>query len=430
MNINIKALAAVFVSLILVGSAFVILTSNNFEDIEDETKESDNETQTGLGNETSFNEAVNDFSFDFFKKIYDDKENTGNLFYSPYSVFSALAMVYEGAKGDTAIEMEDVLSIEQDNESFHEYMKSLYNNLNYNDKYDISTANALWPDVGFNLIDDYVSVIESYYGGNAEEVEYAYPKKAAETINNWVENQTNNLIEDLVPPDIIDPVLTKLILTNAIYFKGIWKIQFDEANTTLKNFTLLNNEKIEVDTMKLVDTENRFNYTETEDLQILELPYKGDEISMIIILPGKNSDVSDIVDSINKETYNNWIKSMTKKECDIYLPKFEFKTSYSLKDYLNDLGMEKAFSTKADFSDISNEGQLFLSHVLHKAFVKVNEEGTEAAAATAAAMKLTAFPGEEDTRKTFDCDHPFLFTIHHKKTDTVLFMGEVKNPTE
>ena len=424
---NKKAIAGLIVGLLIIASAAVLITTDN--KVIDDSTPSDDETLTPLGNITSFNDAVNQFCFDFFKKLSEDETNDPNIFYSPYSVFTALAMTYEGARNNTAVEMENVLHVEQSNDSFHQYMQSLYNYLNNNDEYNVSTANALWPDVGFTLLDEFVDIIETYYGGKASEVEYGNPEEAARIINEWVENQTNNLIKDLVPASAIDSVLTKLILTNAIYFKGIWQVQFDEINTTDREFTLSSADTVQVETMKLTGTDDKFNYTETGDLQILELPYTGGDISMMILLPREGVELSNVISSLNREDYISWIDEMYETKADIYLPKFKFETSYGLNDYLKELGMVDAFSN-ADFSGIDGTKNLFISSVLHKAFVEVNEEGTEAAAATAVIMNLKAVsPDEPPERITFDCNHPFIFTIHHKETGTILFMGTVDDPS-
>ncbi len=429
---KLKMIAGIIAGLLVIGSFYIVLTTDFSNDVTEEEIPSDEDKLPNLSNITSYDQEVNDFCFDFFKELKEGEKD--NLFYSPYSVFTALAMTYEGARGNTAAEMKDVLSVEQDNESFHEYMKSLYEYLNENSKYNISTANALWPDIDFNLLNDYKDVIEEYYGGNAERVDYSDRVKASGIINSWVENETNNLIKDLVPATAIDPVLTRLILTNAIYFKGTWQIQFDEKNTTERDFLNSDGETVSVDTMKLNKTEDKFNYTETEDLKILELEYKGSDLSMMIMLPQEEdlTDLSEIVNSLNRDIYSEWIDDMTRKEVDIYLPKFKFETKYSLEDYLINLGMKDAFSgTNADFSGMNESEDLFISKVLHKAFVEVNEEGTEAAAATAVVMFTTsADPNDTPKRIVVDCDQPFLFTIHHKETGTILFIGEVNNLEE
>lgn len=424
-------IGAIIVGFIIIGSSFFVLTTD-FED-----KSEINETippdynPPPLGNITSFDEAVNAFAFNLYREFYKDPEIIGNIFNSPYSIFTALAMTYEGAKNLTAEEMASVLNIKQDNESFHRYMQTLYAYLNENSEYNISTANALWPREDYKLLQEYIDVIETYYGGKISEVDYSNPEKASEIINSWVENQTNNLIQNLVPPSVIDPFLTVLILTNAIYFKGIWEVQFDEDNTTDREFTTTSGDIIDVQTMCLVNTQDSFNYTENNNFQILELPYNGNEISMMIFLPKEDSDLSELINSMNKDGYSELIDSMTSREVDIYLPKFKIKTPlYTLNDYLKNLGMPTAFGAAADFSGLDGVGGLYISKVLHKAFIEVNEEGTEAAAATAVVMFRTSMGDNDSSRVNFVCNHPFLFTIHHKETGTILFMGTVDNPIE
>jgi serpin B len=370
----------------------------------------------------TFHDAVNSFSFKIFKELFEEEKK--NLFISPYSIFTALSMTYEGARNETAKEMADVLNVEQDNESFHLYMKNLYDvlNLKKND-YNISTANALWINKNLHILEEYLNIIQLHYGGDASDVDYSYPSESAAIINQWVENQTNGLIKDLITEDMINP-LTGLILTNAIYFKGIWKTQFDPENTTIRSFETLTGESVEVSTMTLVDTIDRFYYTETEDVQLLELPYDGEDISMMIFLP-KNNDIISLIDIIDIEMFSIWTASMIEKKVDIYLPKFEIETKYSLKENLMNLGMKIPFTENADFSLITGGKDLFISNVVHKAFIDVNEEGTEAAAATGVMMELTA---NGDSNIVFDCDHPFLYIIYHKQTDTILFLGCFTKP--
>jgi len=414
--------------IISIASIFIAIQYQPVSDIIEEEIPEDREEPTPKG-ELLFNEAVNSFAFDFLKELNKDSE--GNIFISPYSIFTALAMTYEGARNVTAEEMASVLNIEQDNESFHQYMKGLYEYLNVNAEYNISTANAMWIRENFELLQDYIDVIQNFYGGESSEVDFSNPVQAADVINSWVENKTNNLIQDLVSPSAIDPALTMLILTNAIYFKGIWQIQFDEVNTTDRDFEVSEGSNISVPTMCLTQTEDIFNYTETDDLQILELPYTGDGMSMIILLPKDGVDVANVINSIDEESYSSWIDSLSESYVDIYLPKFKFETSYVLNDYLIDLGMQNAFSGQADFSGIDGRPDLFIDSVIHKAFIEVNEEGTEAAAATAVIMTLTIDgPNTGDSRIVFDCDHPFVFLIQHKDTGTILFLGSVNNPSE
>lgn len=384
----------------------------------------ENMSFTGFSN-GSVVDAMNRFSFDLYKELFSSDEN---VFYSPYSVFTALAMTYEGAVGDTADDMGKVLGVQNNNETVLKTMKSLYEYLNQNGSYNISTANALWIRENLELLHKYSERIENYYGGIASEVDFTDPQKASDIINNWVENNTNGLIKDLVPPGVIDPIYTYLILTNAIYFKGIWDVKFDPDNTTNMSFNTSEDGEIQVPTMSIVDTDETFNYTETDELQILELPYSGGDLSMILLLPKEGCNLSYATKFYNVENLSNWNALFSKTELDIYLPKFKIETKYELKNYLQALGMNEAFQYNADFTNISNETNLFIDEVIHKAYIDVDENGTEAAAATAAVMKTTSI--EQPERTEFIVDHPFTFMIQQKTTGNILFMGNVVNPIE
>jgi len=299
---KLKYIVSILAAFIIISTAvFVALLQNQSgSDIIDEDIISDDEKPTPVGN-LSFQDAVNAFAFDIFREVHE--VNEGNLFISPYSIFTALAMTYEGARGETAEEMANVLNVKQDNESFHIYMKNLYEVLNTkNEEYNISTANALWVKENLQLLEAYLNVIREYYGGDATEVDFSNPTESAAIINQWVENQTNGLIKDLITADAISP-LTALILTNAIYFKGIWETQFDPVNTTNRTFETTAETSVEAPTMSFIDTEDVFYYTETDDLQILELPYTGNDISMIILLP-KNNDLSPAIDTIDNDMFS------------------------------------------------------------------------------------------------------------------------------
>jgi serpin B len=285
------------------AAIFVAIQYMPESDIIEEESIGDKDDESPLLGNLTFKEAVNAFAFSMFKDL--NKANEGNLFISPYSIFTALAMCYEGAKGETADQMADVLAIEQDNASFHNYMKNLYELLNSeNNEYNISTANALWIREDYRLLESYLNIIKTVYGGGATEVDFSDAQKAADIINQWVENNTNGLIKDLILPDYIN-IFTTLILTNAIYFKGIWKYQFGSENTTDRDFKKPSDETIKVPTMQLLNTENSFNYTETDDVQMLELPYSGDDISMLIFLP-KNNDISNLIVNIDDSKLSTW----------------------------------------------------------------------------------------------------------------------------
>lgn len=427
-----KITVGIIAIIVLISSitAFILINQPNVSDDNTSDEGPDEIPELTQNNTTSFIKTINSFTFEFLQQMNQDPQKESNLFISPYSIFTALAMTYEGAKGNTAVEMADVLKIPQDNDSFHNYVDDLYTNLNKNDTYTISTANALWIKDNYPILDSYLSTVESYYHATSQSVDFSNPVEASEIINQWVENHTNGLIKDLVPPEAIDPTLCRLILTNAIYFKGTWKIEFDEANTTKRDFEIKPGDAKETSTMMLLGTEDTFNYTETETVQVLELPYDGDEISMIIALPKDDSDLSTVISSLDETIYDSWIDNLEQREVDIYLPKFKIETPVlNLNDYLQTLGLKDAFGNDADFSGITGNKDLLISDVLHKAYIDVNEEGTEAAAATAVIMELKSINGGGSSRVVFDCDHPFLFMLQHKETGTILFMGTLENPS-
>jgi serpin B len=416
-------LVTVIITLIILISIILIVFQYqpSTDTIKEELIHDNEDIPISVGNH-SFNNAVNTFTMNIFKEIIENTDE--NIFLSPYSVFTALAMTYEGAKKETAEEMSDVLNIDQDNASFHNYVKNLYTEFNKNNEhYTISTANALWTRQNLQLIETYKDIITEYYNGEITEVDFNNPQKAAEIINQWIEDKTNGLIKDLITPEHINPYIM-LILTNAIYFNGIWRTQFDPVNTTDRDFTNYSGITVQIPTMSIINTKNVFNYTETDNLQILELPYSGDTLSMIIILP-KNNDISTVTEEINDEKLNEWENSMVETNLDIYLPKFKVKTEYTLDEYLKSLGMNQSFSPSADFSGITTEWDLFIDRVLHKAYIEVNEEGTEAAAATSVNVAPTAIP---EPSKIFNANHPFIFLIHHIDSGTILFIGRFSNP--
>jgi len=372
---------------------------------------------------TSLSDAMNDFSFNIYK--YISNESNDNIFFSPYSIFVALSMTYEGARSDTAEQMKNILGFEQNDEVSLCSFGRIYNLLNIDTEYILNTANALWTKKDYPFLETYLSFIDNYYMGKATDLDFTDPAKAAEIINKWIEENTGGKIEDMLSSADISPG-TVLILSNAIYFKGLWLYQFNIDDTVEREFKISTGETIDVPTMVSINSDVLFNYSETENLQLLELPYKGDAVSMVILLP-KENNINGIEKKLNQENLSNWMNSMYPTKLDIYLPKFTFKTEYNLKNILIDMGLDIPFSFNADFSGMNGFGGLYIEKVLHKAFVEVNEEGSEAAAATTVHVLETAIPGPVTV---FNADHPFIFLIRHKETGTILFMGEIDNPLE
>ena len=429
-EMNMKYIGGILCVAIIISLTAIFFTLNQSNVSDENEQDLDISGNIIFGNETLFHESANGFAFELLRQFKNNPTYSENPFFSPYSIFTALAMTYEGAVEKTADEMAAVLHIQQDNESFHHYVNALYHFLNNTSEYNISTANAAWIKQNYSILDQYLNTIEDFYNAHAAYIDFSNPETAADIINRWVENETNDLIHELLTSDDIDPVLTRLILTNAIYFKSTWKVQFDRENTTNRPFTLLSGETIDVSTMSLIETEDAFNYTETEEFQMLELPYTGNDLSMIILLPKEDDELSILVDSITEESYTQWLESMTEEEVDIYLPKFNITTpQYSLKDMLWNLGIHDAFTFDADLSGISGFKDLYIKDVFHKGFIEINEEGTEAAAATAVVIYLKSNGGGH-SRIVFNCDHPFLYLIQHKETGTILFMGTMNNPIQ
>jgi len=370
------------------------------------------------------NDPMNDFALRLYKELCS--KTNGSVFFSPYSIYVALAMAFEGARSSTAEEMSHVLGYQQGNSTMLSTLYRLWQIYNNNTAFNLSTANALWLSKDFKILDDYVEKITTYFAGHASEVDFSNPVAAAKEINDWVEQNTNGRIKDLVPPSAIDS-LTRLILTNAIYFKGTWKYPFDKNMTMNASFFVSSTQIVQVPMMNLIGTDILFNYTETETVQVLELMYAGDNVSMLIILP-KNNNLDSVEQNLTLAQLKDWKNALHQTKIDIILPKFKLETSYSLNDPLQKMGMVHAFSD-ADFSGITGSRDLFISAVLHKAFIEVNEEGTEAAAATAIIFAQTSINGEPP-RLVFNADHPFLFVIQHNDTGNILFMGKIVNPAE
>jgi len=359
-----------------------------------------------------FVNANNQFALELYLELKDEKDN---IFFSPYSISTALAMTYEGARGQTAKEIQSVFHFPENDSIRRPSVAAIYNQLNKKDaKYNISTANALWIQKDYQILNEYIGTIEKYYFGKAANVDFkGATEEARQTINNWVENKTNNKIKDLFPKGSLMP-LTRLVLTNAIYFKGNWVKQFDKKETREEDFRVSPNITVKVPMMRRTNT--KFNYTGTEELQILEMPYEGEELSMLVLLPKNN--IKSLEKSLTLERLNEWKGRLREEEVNVFMPKFTFTTKYTLNENLMKMGMPTAFSGAADFSGINGRKDLFIDKVIHQAFVDVNEEGTEAAAATGVAMADSMPP-------IFKADHPFIFIIQERGTGSILFLGRV-----
>ncbi|MEA3560048.1 MAG: serpin family protein [Candidatus Thermoplasmatota archaeon] len=370
-------------------------------------------------------EANNEFGIDMLKALHEAEE--GNIFISPYSIFTALSMTYEGARGNTADEMKDVLHLPANEKERLGSFAKVQNDINKgSDQYELATANAIWPKVQYEWKELFIDTIKQYYYGKVQELDYIADTEACrETINTWVENQTNDRILDLIPPGLLGP-LTYMVLTNAIYFKGEWVFEFDEDDTKKTPFHSPGGD-VEVDMMHLkVEDDNKLPYYENTEFQAVELPYKGDELSMVIILP-RDGDIDSLITDMEPDTLSSINNGLFDVELDVHMPKFKLETKYELVPIMKQLGMNDAFiSGLADFSGMSDEGVgPYISNIIHQTFIEVDEKGTEAAAATAVVMReLLPSAGYY-----FNANEPFLFYIQQRDTGNILFMGAIKDPS-
>lgn len=363
----------------------------------------------------------NSFAFDLYSNLKEKEQ--GNIFFSPYSVSSAFTMVYEGARTKTAEEIQQVFSFEKDDDLRRSSFAALYNEINEAGKsYKLNTANALWVQQDFKILNEYLNVLDKYYGGKATNVDFVgKTEQARQTINGWVEEKTNNKIKDLFPQGSLNS-LTRLVLTNAVYFKATWLKQFETKATRNEPFWTNPENSVQTPMMSISDD---FNYTETEDLQVLEMLYDGEDLSMLILLP-KENNIETLEEQLSLANIEQWKRSLAEKEVEVFIPKFTFTTKYSLNNNLAEMGMPSAFSPgEADLSGIDGARRLFIQQVIHQAFVDVNEEGTEAAAATGIIMAPTAI---SPAKTVFRADHPFIFLIQDRASGNILFMGRVANP--
>jgi len=366
---------------------------------------------------------------EFAIRLYDKLAGTQkgkNLFLSPFSIQVALAMCAVGAKGETRKVMAHLIgapdSVDEQNRQYTELLKSV--NGEGERPFQLATANALWGQRGYHFKPDFQEAVADFYDGALHEVNFrTQPDEAVKTINTWVSDKTGGKIKDLIQRDLIDPD-TRLILTNAIYFKGTWEAEFEKGNTEEEDWHGANG----IRKLPMMHQESGYLYYEGDDFQALDLPYDGAQLSMLVVLPRKKDGLTALENRWAAEGIYGQVTTRLRDEETVILslPRFKMETALTLKPVLCALGAELAFSGGADFSGIGNE-PLAISEVVHKAFVEVNEEGTEAAAATGVAMAFCAavMPSQP---KVFQADHPFLFFIRDRSTNTVLFSGRVLDP--
>ncbi len=369
---------------------------------------------------TNVIDANNQFAVDFYSQVANN--NDDNLFFSPWSISTAAAIVYEGARGNTADEMRIVFEFPKDNLQRRAEFASILDDLNEPDaKYKLQVANALWIANEFEPLQEYVDTAKNYYDSEVRNVNFI-SEEGVNTINEWVKDKTEEKIQKIFEPGSTDGTW-RLAVTNAIYFKGLWENQFSKDRTIDRDFEINSETKVIVPMMHL--SPNALNYTENEQIEILEMPYQGNKTSMLILLPKNVDGINSLDESLTIENLSQWKSSLSERHMAVILPKFTLETEYDLKKKLLDMGIKDAFDpNNADFSGITELESLVISKAIHKAFVDVNEEGTEAAAVTGFGMEATSVP------PTFNANHPFVFIIQDTETGNILFMGRMINPLE
>lgn len=374
--------------------------------------------------EKSFVNDNTKFAIDVYQRI---STSEGNLSFSPYSLSAALAMTYAGARGKTEEEMAHALRFTLSQEYLHPSFQNLESHLNdiqNSGGMKLSIANSLWPEHNYKFLNAYLGLLKEYYSASVIPLDYKSKRdESREAINAWVEGKTQGKIKDLIETGMLDE-LTRLVLVNAIYFKGRWEHQFEAKDTKNAPYYVSPGKTINHPMMSQV---NKFGYAKIGPGHLLEIPYAGGDLSMLVLLPHNKDGLGVLERSLSIQSLSDWKRKIKKERVQVYLPKFEIEQGLRMGQTLRSLGMVDAFDPKmADFSGMDGKGNdLFIGVVIHRVFVKVDEEGSEAAASTAVAMKRSAIPV---TNPVFRADHPFIFLIQENKTGSILFMGRVQNP--
>ena len=396
-----------------------------------EVLQSDKERETSpnvsAGDRATLVDGNSAFAFDLYQEL---RVADGNLFYSPHSISLALAMTYAGARGDTEQQMADALHYLLSQKRLHPAFNSLDIELSRRGEgaggkdgegFRLNIVNAIWGQKDYTFLPAFLDILAENYGAGLRPLDFIdAPEESRLTINNWVSDQTEDRINDLIPQGLIDP-LTRLVLTNAIYFNAAWEHPFDEDVTSDGPFYLLDGSEVTVPMMRQTES---FGYSEGDGYQAVELPYDGLELSMVVLLPCAGA-FETFEDFLDYQRANSIINGLEYRRVSLTMPKFEFESAFGLKAALAAMGMPVAFSRDADFSGMTGNRELFIADVVHKAFVSVDEAGTEAAAATAVVMTMSAVPGEP---VEVVVDRPFIFLIRDIETGAILFVGRVANP--
>lgn len=370
------------------------------------------------------------FALDLYQALRQRQD--GNMFFSPHSISLALAMTYAGARGETELQMADTLRFALSQERLHPAFNLLDAELarrgqgtstDDGEGFQLHIANSIWGQKGYEFLSAFLDLLAEQYGAGLRTLDFqAAPEEARVTINDWVSDQTEGRIEDLIPPGVLSP-LTRLVLANAIYFNAAWRYPFLEGQTRDGPFYLLNGSQV---TVPMMNQTERFRYAEGDGYQAVELPYVGGEMAMVVLVP-EAGRLKEFESTLDAERVASIVEDLALRQVALSMPKFEYDSSFELAQVLSGMGMPDAFSGEiADFSGMDGTRRLHISEVVHKAFVAVDEAGTEAAAATAVITVECEAPGSP---VEVTVDRPFLFAIRDVQTGTILFVGRVVDPS-
>ena len=365
------------------------------------------------------------FALDLYGRL---RHGPGSLFFSPYSISACLSMVYAGARGETKSQMAQVLHFSQERQGVHSSFGELERQLSEIGRQKavkLSIANGLWAQAGHSFLPAFLNVAKTDYEANLSQVNFKTGAEAVrDGINRWVAQKTKDKIQDLLPPGSVT-ARTRLVLANAIYFKGAWAAPFDKSRTLPQPFHLSRASQVQAPLMHHFD---RVNYLENSDFQAVELPYRGSELSMILLLPRQVDGCGPLESRLTPALLSGAIAQLQPQRVELFLPRFKLESGFDLNHTLAEMGMPDAFGPKADFSGMDGTRFLSISGVFHKAWAEVNEEGTEAAAATAAVARA-ALIRRPTPAPVFRADHPFLFLIRDTRSGSILFLGRLADPS-
>lgn len=366
----------------------------------------------------------------FLFEMYDywaKKNPNTNILFSPYSVSTALAMTYVGAVGNTAEQMKNALHFSYGSKKTAEIFANLSNTMTddyFCEKTSISIVNSLWGQKDYPFLPEYINFVRDNFSAKVKSVDFKKnTEKARQEINSWVEGKTESKIKNILAKGVLT-CDSRLVLVNAIYFKSPWMAKFDK-NLTEKNASFYGLDKDYK--VEMMQNTARYKIAFLENSKILKIPYERDNFAMYVILPDKKNAIKDII--VDSKNLRNWISAMSFKKVRVKMPKFRIEDGYNLIPMFKKMGMTDAFTAgKADFSDIDGTRDLYISEIVHKTFCNVDEEGTEAASATAVVLDILSAPLQPEKVYEFTANRSFIFLIRHEKTKSIIFLGRFMGP--